>query len=102
MEPYLTHAGVSVYRVYKEEEGVPRTFHFSLDDDGREFGDRVFDVRELPTYAGRQETAAYPSYPYATRGEADAIRGAIVGALEAGLRLDDWTHEALRLARARP
>jgi hypothetical protein len=85
--PFLTHKGVAIYHVYKEDIDGPsftRTFHFSTDDDGYEFGPNVFDVRGLPTFKGTGAVVGPPSF-YPVSPEGDQIKDAIRAAIDQGL-----------------
>lgn len=73
-ELYLTHAGVSVYHTYKDDdaEQPSRTFWFVLCPDMGE--DDAFDVRELESG---------PEYP-AGGNQDDWIKATIIAAIDSG------------------
>jgi hypothetical protein len=87
MLDFMQRNGVKVYRVYKEDIDGPsfmRTFQFSLEDDGYEFGPTVFDVRDLPTWKGTGVVVGPPSF-YPISAEGDRIKEAIAAAIDQGV-----------------
>jgi hypothetical protein len=84
-EAFLTHNGVTVFHVYKNDDvdGCAREFWFSLsefgsDDDGHEpDGCGTFDVRELKTWEAHKPG----DDPYPDR---DRIKAAIIDAIDQG------------------
>lgn len=52
-ERYLSHKGITVYHVYRNDyANERRAYHFTLDPWGGEEDDGTFDVRELPGAQG--------------------------------------------------
>lgn len=91
-EVYVTHNGVTVYHLYKNDDidqGV-RTYQFTIDPNLGEgdwvFPDtRLFDVRELPDFTD------------ASWNEREAvIRAFVIAAIDAGIITQDGVKEVAR------
>lgn len=77
---FVTHNGVTIWRVYKDGEPFTRTFQFATAPVRSEFDDAVFDVRALTTWEGAQRQVM----DWGGRLE-DAIVAAVLNAIDQGV-----------------